>query len=213
MNNEALSKIESRWLAASGGPWTVVDMRAGGPGLTFASNTAIEAFRKKAITEDGRVRVDHVRFTNFNDAKEAGACKTIEEWAGMLEKQLFKGDFDDLAERFKVVVTKSPHEYAAICESIDKSFIRGKDPKHEEPSYSFAISPTAKPEDVELLRRAPEDIGNLVEEVRKSWAKADELRSALEQAREEAKEAKKRADLATKAVDQFREAAARIASL
>lgn len=213
MNNEALSNIEARWLGASGGPWTVLDMRPGQVGMRFTSKRAMNAFLNQATTSDGRVHLDAVYIDNFEDAKAAGACDTIEQWVKMLEERLFKSEFDELAERFRVVVTKSPREYQTICDAVDKATFRGKETHHEEPSYSFAISPQAKPEDVELLRRAPEDLGNLIEEVRKSWAKIDELRAALRQSRDEAEEAKKRADAATRVVDQFREVAAKVASL
>lgn len=205
MNEESLSKIENRWLAASSGPWTVNDMRdRQGPAVLLTSARACARLVQGVTT-----KLEAIKLRCHQDAVDQGVGE--EDYRKGLEGIAFSTDIGSFGGHFREMIPMPKHRQLEMQKKADASL--GRDDGAEEPQPLFLISNSADPSDVEFVRCASNDVGSLIAEVRASWKKCDELRSALRDAREHSSEARSRYDALSKSVKDLRAVAARIAEM
>lgn len=198
MNQEQLAKIEQRWLAASGGPWTVDDMTSADYGIRLTTREAVERLQADVEIKDphhGNVRItpprklETVVIGDFQTALESGVVRDIEEWTRLVEERAFGPlDFERVAGRCRLIYAMPRAIKEARERAVDKTAFTSRASKHDEPEPSFAVltaeqSGDCKSADIEFLIHATEDVGTLISEVRRQEAKIAELTSALADAR------------------------------
>lgn len=171
MNDVELAKIEERWLAASGGPWSLVDKR--------------ENANLRAIIPVPGGKFLLVRSTQVFDAESAiknGVCKSEADWVEMLEGYWKRGTRP--SEGRRCVDTRNPRESRLARErAITKASNAGKvslrtgeeygEMLEHIPEPAMVFSEDASEADVQLVLHAPTDIGRLLAEVRRLRAEAE----------------------------------------
>lgn len=192
MNDAQLSKIEARWLASSGGPWSVQDFRSvdGAPYRYCTPNLVaeFEKARNDPRNAGKQIVLGTVPIYTIEDASRLGI--PMEKLAEDLLTELADTTGDVCLSKFRCIYAIPPAAAARAFERTDSG-------KGDEPEVSFAVLPSAKPEDVEFILHATEDVGSLIHEVRT-------LRSKLSSAIDDLKAARQQSDTDRRERDSMR---------
>lgn len=208
MNEVELAKIEERWLAASGGPWSLVDKR--------------ENADLRAIIPIPGNKYLLVRSTQVFDAESAiknGACKSEAEWVEMLEGYWKRGTRP--SEGRRCVDTRNPRESRLARErAITKASNAGKvslrtgeeygEMLEHIPEPAMVFSADASDADIQLVIHAPTDIGRLIDAVRRLRAEAEKSEKKADDLQEQRDKLQASERAMSAMVAKMREAAALI---
>jgi len=216
MNIEALAHIEHRWSKVKSGPWTLLDYRQEDAGLPVYNRDNVLAY--KADKEPLR----EVRVNNLQQAIQLGLVKNEQEWLVFLEKRLLYDPEEfgcEVLERMRAISCCPPTQFHAQTRRVDRRMFK-HDVRGEEPPVHLAIfdsqqggKPGFTDDDLNFILHASDDVGSLLQEVKRLQQKLEEITGALLDARVREREARRCTEIAENTVLKFGELAAAIVAL
>lgn len=211
MNSEELAKIEERWIAASGAPWSLVDK---------TDQRGLRAVVPLPGTKFLAVRADYI--CDAESAIKHGACKSAEEWVEMLQSYWRKEPRFSLGRRCidvrpkRVVEQENSKRITALISSGQLGLTEGDEHGDmlgatTEPTIAFSAEATEA--DINFVLNAANDVGRLVHEQRKAQEEIEKLKYQLQRSKEEASKAILEAAAIKRACRAFKDAATGLAGL
>lgn len=218
MNEQQLAKIENRWAAASGGPWIVEDWSRPEHerGHVVTPQYALDEFRD--TLKGGKESVLKPLFIRtFQDATQANLMSDREEWIRKLEEEQFAVSYDRIAQACRLVLPCTRSKRAREQREQDRKFLKEQDePEVTRPIFAI-LGPEqigdCRPPDLEFVLHAPEDMGVLIEEVKRQEEVIESLKEQLLEARESLRVEKERTAQVNASISGMREMAKKLLAL
>lgn len=189
MNEQQLAKIENRWAACSGGPWIVENW-------TKPEHERCHVAVPQYVLDEFRDTVNGgkdsvlkpILIRTFQDAAQANLMSDREEWIRKLEEEQFAVSYDRIAQACRLVLPCTRAKRTREEREEDKKFFRNQDgPAVTRPIFAI-LGPEqtgeCRPPDLEFVLHAPEDMGVLIEEVKRQEEVIGSLKAQLLEARE-----------------------------
>lgn len=214
MNEQQLARIEERWAAASGGPWIVEDWtrKPTDRGLVMTTKEALDRFAEGKTThlENAFIRTER-------DAIASGLVRDRDEWVRLLEEKLVMVSYDQLAQSCRLVLpcTRSRRDSE---EREQNRTLLGKEQRLPDTPPVFAIlgyeqDGNCTDANLRFVLHAPEDMGVLIEEVKRQEEVIESLKEQLLEARESLRVEKERTAQVNASISGMREMAKKLLAL